>query len=88
MLKLLKIALWIGIGYVLGARAGRQRYDQIAGAAAKVRDSGPVQSAAPVVKDRMNTVASVAADKVHVPGRGAHAAEPATASTNAGGPAV
>ncbi|MDN5893258.1 MAG: hypothetical protein L0H93_04455 [Nocardioides sp.] len=81
MFKLLKIALWIGVGYVLGARAGRQRYEQIASAATRVRDSGPVQSAAPVVKDKVSTVAGAAADKVNLPRGGAHAAEPTTGPT-------
>lgn len=83
MFKLLKIAVWIGIGYVLGAAAGRQRYEQIASAASKVRESGPVQAAAPVVKEKVATAASVAADKVNLPG-GAHAADPAGPAT--GGP--
>ncbi|MCF2707397.1 hypothetical protein I6E29_09005 [Arcanobacterium haemolyticum] len=33
------------VGYVLGARAGRERYEQIAKVAKKIRESGPVQSA-------------------------------------------
>ncbi|SJM55095.1 hypothetical protein [Gulosibacter sp. 10] len=40
-----KLSLVAGLlaGYVLGARAGRERYDQIAGAAQKAWDSKPVQ---------------------------------------------
>ena len=40
-----KLALLAGaaIGYVLGARAGRERYEQIADGAAKIWDSKPVQ---------------------------------------------
>ena len=64
-------------GYVLGARAGRQRYDQIAGAARKVADDPRVQrvahraqdaaaqqatAAAGVAKDKVTSAASSAAD--------------------------
>ena len=64
-----------GIGYVLGARAGRGRYDQIAGLATKVRNDPHVQDAAhraadtakaqaPVVKDKVASAAGTVADKV------------------------
>ena len=68
-----------GVGYVLGARAGRQRYEQIAGAARKVADNPKVQrvahkaqdaaaqqaaAAAVVAKDKVSSAASSAADKV------------------------
>lgn len=53
-----------GIGYVLGARAGRERYDQIRGLADQVKNNPKVQEKAhqaadaarehaPVVKDRL-----------------------------------
>jgi hypothetical protein len=68
-----------GIGYVLGARAGRERYDQIRGLAIKVKDNPTVQQntqraaeaakdaardAAPVVKDKVVNAASSAAQTV------------------------
>lgn len=64
-----------GIGYILGARAGRDRYDQIAGLATKVRNDPHVQDAAhraadtakaqaPVVKDKVTAAAGTVADKV------------------------
>lgn len=64
-----------GIGYVLGARAGRGRYDQIAGLATKVKNDPRVQDAAhqaaetakaqaPVVKDKVTSAAGTVADKV------------------------
>lgn len=64
-----------GVGYVLGARAGRGRYDQIAGLATKVKQDPRVQEAAhhatetaraqaPVVKDKVSSAAGAAADKV------------------------
>ena len=68
-----------GVGYVLGARAGRQRYDQIAATARKVADNPKVQraahraqdaaahqasAAAEAAKDKVSSAASSAADKV------------------------
>ncbi len=66
-------------GYVLGSRAGRERYEQISSAARKVAGDPRVQSAAskaqetvaaqaPVVaeavKDKATSAASAVADKV------------------------
>jgi hypothetical protein len=59
----------VGVGYVLGARAGRQRYEQIAQGARKVWSNPRVQQAAtearstaaekaPVVKERIVQAAS------------------------------
>lgn len=68
-----------GIGYVLGTRAGRERYDQIRGLAVRVKDNPTVQQnaqraaeaakdaakdAAPVVKDKVAGAASSAAQSV------------------------
>lgn len=64
-----------GIGYVLGTRAGRERYDQIAGLATKVKNDPRVQDAAhqaaetaksqaPVMKDKVTSAAGTVADKV------------------------
>ena len=36
---MLRIAVMVGIGYVLGAKAGRRRYEQIAGTYRAVTDS-------------------------------------------------
>ena len=74
MKKLMLLAAG-GIGYVLGARAGRDRYDQIAGLATKVKNDPHVQDAAsraadtakaqaPVVKDKVASAAGTVADKV------------------------
>lgn len=41
--------LGLGVGYVLGARAGRQRYDQIVRIYRKVADHPMVQGAAGVL---------------------------------------
>jgi hypothetical protein len=78
-MKKLRVLAVFGAGYVLGARAGRQRYEQIAGAARKVADDPRVQrvahraqdaaaqqasAAAEVAKDKVTSAASSAADKV------------------------
>jgi hypothetical protein len=63
-----------GAGYVLGAKAGRHRYDQIVSAAHRVTEDPRVQSAAstvadtakhqaPVVKEKVAAVAHAAADR-------------------------
>ena len=63
------------VGYVLGARAGRERYEQIKRTATRVKDDPRVQEKAsqaadvakekaPVVKDKVASAASTVADKV------------------------
>ena len=42
-MKKIVFVLGLVIGYVLGARAGRKRYDQLAAGVQKVWTSGPVQ---------------------------------------------
>ena len=79
-MKKLSLLIGIGIGYVLGSRAGRERFEQIRSGARKVATSEPVQSAAgkaqeavaaqaPVVaeavKDKASAAASAVAEKVH-----------------------
>lgn len=75
------ILLGVGFaGYVLGARAGRERYEKIKGMAIKVKDDPRVQEKAaqaadlakeqaPVVKDKVSGAASTVASKV-TPGGG------------------
>jgi hypothetical protein len=74
-MKKLLILVAGGVGYVLGTRAGRERYEQIKGMATKVKDDPRVQDAAhqaadtakaqaPVVKDKVTSAASAAAEKV------------------------
>ncbi len=64
-----------GVGYVLGARAGRERYDQIMNLALKVKGNPTVQAtaakaadaakeAAPVVKDKVADAAGTATQKI------------------------
>ena len=63
-----------GAGYVLGAKAGRQRYEQIRGTFTKVKDDPRVQEKtqqavdfaaekAPVVKEKVAAAAGAAASK-------------------------
>jgi hypothetical protein len=62
-----------GIGYVLGTRAGRERYDQIRGLAEQVKNNPKVQEKAhqaadaarehaPAVKDKLTDAAGTAAN--------------------------
>jgi hypothetical protein len=63
-----------GIGYVLGARAGRERYTQIQNLAMRVKSNPKVQEtarqaaevakeAAPVIKEKVSGAAGSATDK-------------------------
>lgn len=45
------LVIGLGIGYVLGTRAGRERYEQIKEQAAKVWNLDPVQNQVAKVKD-------------------------------------
>jgi hypothetical protein len=54
----LLVAAGFAAGYVLGTRAGRQRYEQLAEAARRVRDDPTVQSAVGAVQDRASRLYS------------------------------
>ena len=80
-MKKLMLLIAGGVGYVLGTRAGRERYEQIKKTATRVKDDPRVQEKAhqaadlakekaPVVKDKVTTAASAAADKVTPSGNG------------------
>jgi hypothetical protein len=82
-MKKLTLLIAAGIGYVLGTRAGRERYEQIKRTATRVKDDPRVQEKAtqaadlakekaPIVKDKVAAAASTAADKVTPSGRGDH----------------
>jgi len=75
MLRKTTILAAAGIAYVLGTRAGRERYEQIVSAFDGVRSNPQVQKAAaqaqdyaaqqaPVVKEKVQEAASSAKDKV------------------------
>ena len=78
-MKKLTLLAAVAAGYVLGSRAGRERYEQIKSGAKKVAGDPRVQSAthkaqdavaaqaahaAEVAKDKVSDAASTAADKV------------------------
>ncbi len=73
-MKKLRLLAVFAAGYVLGAKAGRERYEQISGTFNKVKDDPRVQEKAhqaadfaaekaPVVKDKVTEVAGAAASK-------------------------
>lgn len=73
-MKKLLVIIAGGVGYVLGTKAGRERYEQIRGQFNKVKDDPRVQEKAqqatdlakekaPVVKDKVVSAAGSAADK-------------------------
>jgi hypothetical protein len=59
-----------GAGFVLGARAGRERYEQISQLARKTWESPSVQQAAGALQAQAAGIATTAKDKIadHVPG--------------------
>jgi hypothetical protein len=63
MRKLMLLAA-AAVGYVLGTRAGRERYDQIMGMASRVKDDPRVQEKAHQAMDVAKERAPVMADKV------------------------
>jgi hypothetical protein len=82
-MKKLPLLIAAAAGYVLGTRAGRERYEQIKKAATRVKEDPRVQEKAhqaadlakekaPVVKDKVAAAASTAADKVTPSGDGHH----------------
>jgi len=86
MKKLLTLAVAGAAGYVLGTRAGRERYEQIRGMARGVKDDPRVQAQAhkaadlarekaPVVKEKVADAAGAAASRVTHAGSGTHAAQ-------------
>jgi hypothetical protein len=56
----LSTLVYAAAGYVLGARAGRERYDQIVRVARRVAGSQTVQSTAGVVQGQLDQLATAA----------------------------
>jgi hypothetical protein len=78
-MKKLMLLVAGGVGYVLGTKAGRERYEQIKRTATRVKEDPRVQEKAqqaadlakdkaPLVKDKVASAASTAADKVNPSG--------------------
>jgi hypothetical protein len=63
-MKKLTLLIAVGIGYVLGTRAGRERYEQIKKTFLNVKDDPRVQSAASTVAATAKEQAPVVRDKV------------------------
>jgi hypothetical protein len=64
MMKKLMLLAAAGAGYVLGAKAGRERYEQIASGARRFSQNPRVQKTAQQAKDTVREQAPVVADKV------------------------
>jgi hypothetical protein len=54
----------LGAGFVLGTRAGREKYEELVQAARKVRENPTVQEAAGVVQEQANKIVSTSKDVV------------------------
>ena len=54
----------VGVGYVLGARAGRERYEQLARTARKVRENPTVQETAGILQAQAGGLVTTAKDTV------------------------
>lgn len=63
-MKKLTLLIAAGAGYVLGTRAGRERYEQIKTQANKAWQTAPVQSAKEDVQDAAKQTASTVGAKV------------------------
>jgi hypothetical protein len=63
-MKKLTLIAGIAVGYVLGTKAGRQRYEQFRSSARKVAQNPTVQAAAGKAQETMTHQATVAAEAV------------------------
>jgi len=62
-MRIVKLAAGLAVGYVLGARAGREQYERIAEAARGLSGSPKVEQAKQKVKDTATAKLDQAADK-------------------------
>ena len=87
-MKLGKLGMLVGaaVGYVLGAKAGRERYEQITTSARQLLDKPQVKKVVDSVPGdlgaRMEQVANKAADKVQQAGDKVAASGPGTSGTS------
>ena len=87
----LSLGLGLGVGYVLGTRAGRARYEQIQQAAARLTGRPEVQEAVSKVRDTLPASLQGAVDglvKNAPSGSSAPTSSPATSPATSTGPAV
>jgi hypothetical protein len=68
MRRKLTFAVGFGVGYVLGARAGRARYDAIVRTAQRVMDHPTVQSAAGMLQAQAGNALRTARQRLGVGG--------------------
>lgn len=61
-MRKLTLLIGVGIGYILGAKAGRERYEQLADQASKVWTDPRVQSKVEEVKEQAPQVAAKVGD--------------------------
>ncbi|ADD41500.1 hypothetical protein [Stackebrandtia nassauensis] len=54
----------VAVGYVLGARAGRERYEQIAAMARRVRDNPTVRNVTGMLQDQAGQAAGACKDRL------------------------
>ena len=74
----LGMAIGFGAGYYLGAKAGRERYEQLNQMLAKVRRSDAYETATHKAKDVVDLTVEAAKDFVEDHRHGHHDAVPAT----------
>lgn len=74
MMGKLSFVAGLATGYVLGAKAGQKRYEQIKGRASQVWSSDPVQAKVGTAAQAIRDQAPVVADKVGEAARSAGAA--------------
>jgi|SRR4051812_36906975 len=88
-MKKLTLLAALAIGYVLGARAGRARYEQIMGTMDKLRNDPRVQEKTHQAVDLAKQQAPVVADKVtSAAGAATAAAKDKMGGSDHGGPEV
>ena len=61
-MKKLTLLVGVAVGYVLGTRAGRERYEQIKSGASRIAHNPKVQAAAGKAQDTVAQQAATAAD--------------------------
>jgi hypothetical protein len=81
---MMKLSFLVGaaVGYVLGARAGRERYESIVAIARKVAGSQTVQSTAGVLRAQVDIVRTQARESVAAKLRGTQAPRQSPAGAN------
>lgn len=63
-MRKITMLLGLGVGYVLGARAGRERYDQLKGAFGELKDTSARIVQRPEVQKARNRIMRMASDKL------------------------